>query len=169
MLSPTRSLSVGYRALESCLQTFLVEQFQEQHGMRIHDDNIVMQRLRDAAERAMLEIAFAPSTEIHLPFLVSDAAGPRHLQTGLSIEVFKGISREWYQPVEEALATLFETTNVSRSDLDEVVLMGRAREVPLLEERLLRPHLTTRLYKGAAPQEIAAIGAAFAGRVWTGA
>jgi molecular chaperone DnaK len=146
----------------------LADQFKADQGIDLREDPQALQRLYEAAERAKVELSTATQTQINLPFITADAAGPKHLNMSLTRAQFEQLSKELIErcrgPVEQALAD----AKLSAEDIDEVILVGGSTRIPAVQDlvrRLTRgkePNMTVN------PDEVVAIGAALQAGVLKG-
>jgi molecular chaperone DnaK len=151
--------TLGGADIDRVVVGWLLEQFERQHGLDVSNDRIVMQRLRDAAERAKLELSQATSTDIHLPFLVADASGPKHLQATLPRTTFEDLIGPLVQRTIDECERALQEADLRVSDVDEVIMVGGSSRIPLVQERV-RKLFGRPLNKGFNPDEVVAIGAA---------
>ncbi|MEL6349890.1 MAG: molecular chaperone DnaK, partial [Myxococcota bacterium] len=159
--------ALGGRDLDRHIVEWLIARFREEHDMDISDDPIVMQRLRDAAERAKLELSTATTTEIHLPFLVADASGPRHLQTTLTRATFERLVEPLFQETMTECRNALKDANLRPTDLDEVIMVGGSSRIPRVQE-LVQGLFRHSLNKGFNPDEVVAVGAAISAGILEG-
>ncbi|RME25316.1 MAG: molecular chaperone DnaK [Deltaproteobacteria bacterium] len=159
--------TLGGADIDRCIVDWLKEQFQREHGVDIGDDKIVTQRLRDAAERAKIELSAASSTEIHLPFLVSDHTGPKHLQCSLSRATFEQLAEPLFQRTIDQCRAALADARLDVSDIDEVIMVGGSSRIPRVQE-LVRELFGRPLNKSFNPDEVVAIGAAIQGGILEG-
>ncbi len=138
---------------------WLLGEFERQHGLDVSSDRIVMQRLRDAAERAKLELSTATTTDIHLPFLVADASGPKHLQATLARTTFESLVGGLVSQTIEECRRALRDARVDVGQIDEVIMVGGSSRIPLVQKRV-KDLFGKPLNKGFNPDEVVAIGAA---------
>ena len=151
--------TLGGADIDRVVVGWLLEQFQRQHHLDVSGDRIVMQRLRDAAERAKLELSQATSTDIHLPFLVADAAGPKHLQATLARSTFEELIGPLVLRTVDECQRALQEAGLAVEEVDEVIMVGGSSRIPLVQERV-RGLFGRPLNKGFNPDEVVAIGAA---------
>jgi molecular chaperone DnaK len=146
---------------------WLIEEFKEDTGIDVSDDKMVLQRLKEAAEKAKIDLSSVLETEINLPFLTANQSGPKHLNTTLTRATFEnmaeGIIDETLGPCERAL----DDAGVSKSEVDEVILVGGSTRIPMVQDKVTdffgkEPH------KGVNPDEVVALGAAVQAGVLSG-
>ena len=133
--------------------------FEQDTGVNVSGDTVVMQRLRDAAERAKIELSSTTTSQIHLPFLLSDETGPKHLQATLTRDDFETIAGDLFRETIEECQTAMKDAGLEAGDIDEVIMVGGSSRIPkiqqLVEDLFKRP-----LNKSFHPDEVVAIGAA---------
>jgi len=146
---------------------WLVSEFKKSDGIDLSKDRMALQRLKEGAEKAKIELSSAMETEINLPFVTADASGPRHLQIKLSRSKLEQLVDDLLQrtmgPVKQALAD----AGVDPRKIDEVVLVGGSTRMPKVQQ-LVREFFGKDPHKGVNPDEVVAIGAAVQGGVLTG-
>lgn len=138
---------------------WMLDEFRKDQGIDLHNDNQAIQRLREAAEKAKIELTSTAETEINLPFITADATGPKHLNLSLTRSKFEQLTIELVErcrgPFEQAL----KDAKIKPSDLDEVVLVGGATRMPMIQE-LVRKLTGKEPNKSVNPDEVVAVGAA---------
>jgi molecular chaperone DnaK len=146
---------------------FLADEFKKQEGVDLRKDPMSLQRLREAAEKAKMELSQLMQTEINLPFITATADGPKHLNINLTRSKFENLCDDLIKrcigPVEQAL----RDAKLSPSQIDEVVLVGGMTRVPRVQQ-LVKDIFGKEGHKGVNPDEVVAIGAAIQGGVLTG-
>jgi len=146
---------------------YLIEQFKKDTGIDVSSDKMVMQRLKDAAEKAKIELSTAMETEINLPFLTADASGPKHLNIKLTRSKLEALCEDLimksFGPVRQAL----EDAKLKPSDIDEVILVGGMTRMPRIQEEV-RKFFGKEPNRSVNPDEVVAVGAAVQGGVLAG-
>jgi molecular chaperone DnaK len=146
---------------------WLVDEFKKNQGIDLRNDRMALQRLKEAAERAKIELSSSQETEINLPFITADASGPKHLVLKLSKSKFEqlvdDLIERTIQPCKKALADADLTT----SDIKEIVLVGGMTRMPKVIERV-KQFFGKEPHRGVNPDEVVAIGAAIQGGVLKG-
>ncbi|MBO4941859.1 MAG: molecular chaperone DnaK, partial [Muribaculaceae bacterium] len=146
---------------------YLADTFLEKEGIDLRKDAMALQRLKDAAEKAKIELSSATSTEINLPYITADATGPKHLQLTLTRVKFEQLADKLIhatiKPCEEAL----RDAGLKASDIDEVILVGGSTRIPAIQEEVQK-FFGKAPSKGVNPDEVVAIGAAIQGGVLSG-
>ncbi len=146
---------------------WLIETFKKDSGIDVSKDNMVLQRLKEAGEKAKIELSSAQKTEVNLPFLTADASGPKHLQVELTRAKFEQMIEPLVErtmgPVKKAL----KDAGVKPNEIDEVVLVGGSTRMPLVQKRV-QEYFGKDANKSVNPDEVVAMGAAVQGGVFTG-
>jgi molecular chaperone DnaK len=141
------------------IMDYLTEQFQKDNGIDLHNDRQALQRLKEAAEKAKIELSTTMQTEINLPYLTADATGPKHLVMTLSRSKLEQLTADLVDrtiaPVKQALAD----AELKASDIHEIVLVGGMTRMPAIQDRV-RAFFGKDPHKGVNPDEVVAIGAA---------
>jgi molecular chaperone DnaK len=141
------------------LMDYLIEQFKKDNGIDLHNDRQSLQRLKEAAEKAKIELSTVMQTEINLPYLTADASGPKHLVMTLSRSKLEQLTADLVDrtiaPVKQALSD----AGLSAGDIHEVVLVGGMTRMPAIQDRV-RAFFGKDPHKGVNPDEVVAIGAA---------
>jgi molecular chaperone DnaK len=158
---------LGGDDLDDRIIEWLVTEFRKSDGIDLSKDRMALQRLKEGAEKAKIELSTAMETDINLPFVTADASGPRHLQIKLSRSKLEQLVDDLLQrtmaPVKQALAD----AGVEPGKIDEVVLVGGSTRMPRVQQ-LVREFFGKDPHKGVNPDEVVAIGAAVQGGVLTG-
>ena len=146
---------------------WLAEEFQREQGIDLRKDNMALQRLKEAAEKAKCELSTAMQTDINLPFITADASGPKHLNVNLTRAKLEQITDDLVERSLEPCRKAIADAGLSASDIEEVILVGGQTRMPKVQEAVQRlfgrePH------KGVNPDEVVAIGAAIQGGVLSG-
>lgn len=138
---------------------WLAEEFKKEQGIDLKSDRQALQRLKEAAEKAKIELSSAPETEINIPFITADQSGPKHLNIKLTRAKLEQLVGELIdgtiEPVKKALAD----ANLKTSDIDEVILVGGMTRMPAVQEAV-KKYFGKEPHKGVNPDEVVAIGAA---------
>ncbi|NOZ04825.1 MAG: molecular chaperone DnaK [Chloroflexi bacterium] len=147
---------------------WLADEFKKEKGIDLRQDRQALQRLKEAAEKAKIELSSVMETEINLPFITADASGPQHLQTKLSRAKFEQLTDDLVQrcvgPFKQALAD----AKMQTDDIDEVVLVGGTTRMPMIQALVRKLCAGKEPHKGVNPDEVVAIGAAIQGGVLGG-
>ncbi len=158
---------LGGDNLDECLIRFLVERFKETNGMDLSEDKMALQRIKEAAERAKMELSTATETEVNLPFVAAGADGPLHLVETITRTQFEDLIRDLVertrQPCEKAMAD----AGVDAAGIDEILLVGGTTRVPLVQQ-VVKEIFGKDPNKGVNPDEVVASGAAVQGGILQG-
>jgi len=158
---------LGGDDVDDLVMQWLMDEFRRDTGIDVSKDKMVIQRLKDAAEQAKIELSSKQDASINLPFLTADASGPKHLTKTLSRSKFEQMVRPLVdrsmEPVKKALADSKKTVK----DIDEVVLVGGSTRIPLVQETV-KGFFGKEPHKGVNPDEVVAVGAAVQGGVLSG-
>jgi molecular chaperone DnaK len=158
---------LGGDDLDDRVIQWLVVEFKKNEGIDLAKDRMALQRLKEGAEKAKIELSTAIETEINLPFITADASGPKHLQVKLTRARLEQLVEDLLQrtmaPVKQALAD----AGVDPKKIDEIVLVGGATRMPKVQQ-LVRDFFGKEPHKGVNPDEVVAVGAAVQGGVMTG-
>lgn len=146
---------------------WLAEEFKAEEGMDLRDDKMALQRLKDAAEKAKIELSSSSQTEINLPYVTATASGPKHLVRTLSRSKFEQLADTLIQRSLEPCKTALKDAGLSTSEIDEVILVGGSTRIPAIQE-VVENFFGKKPSKGVNPDEVVAIGAGIQGGVLTG-
>ncbi|MDP2671866.1 MAG: molecular chaperone DnaK [bacterium] len=146
---------------------FLVEEFKKENSVDLAVDKQAMQRLRDGAEKAKIELSSTAETEVNIPFLTADASGPKHLVVKISRAKLESLVNELIEKTFAATQTALKDAGIEVAKVDEVVLVGGMTRMPAVGEAV-KKFFGKEPHKGINPDEVVAIGAAVQGAVLTG-
>jgi len=159
---------LGGEDFDQRVVNFLADEFKKENGIDLRSDRLALQRLKDAAEKAKIELSSAASTEVNLPFITADAAGPKHLTIKITRATLEKLVDDLIQktvgPVKQAL----KDAGVTASQIDEVILVGGMTRMPKVQEAVRQIFGGKEPHKGVNPDEVVAIGAAIQGGVLKG-
>ncbi len=158
---------LGGDNLDQRIIEWLLEEFKKDQGIDLGQDPMAVQRLREAAEKAKIELSSAQETDINLPFITADAAGPKHLNIKLTRSKLEQMVEDLLERSVEPCKQAMKDAGVSASDIDEVVLVGGQTRMPAVQE-LVKELFGKEPHKGVNPDEVVAIGAAVQGGVLSG-
>jgi molecular chaperone DnaK len=158
---------LGGDDIDHCLMDWLVSEFKKDQGIDLSKDKMALQRLKEAAEKAKCELSTVTETEINLPFITADAAGPKHLQIKLNRARFEQLVEPILQRTLAPCQRAIEDAGVSPSQIDEVVLVGGSTRIPRVQE-MVRTFFGKEPHKGVNPDEVVAIGAGIQAGVLAG-
>jgi molecular chaperone DnaK len=146
---------------------WLLEEFKKDQGIDLGTDPMALQRLKEAAEKAKIELSSAVETDINLPFITADASGPKHLNLRLTRSKLEQLVEDLVQRSMGPCKRALEDAKVSAKDIDEVVLVGGQTRMPAIQ-KVVRDFFGKEPHKGVNPDEVVAIGAAIQGGVLRG-
>ena len=146
---------------------WLATEFKTENGMDLVRDPMALQRLKEAAEKAKIELSSATSTEINLPYITADASGPKHLVRNLSKAKFESLAGDLIKRTIDPCKSALKNAGLSTSDIDEIILVGGSTRIPAIQEAVEK-FFGKSPSKGVNPDEVVAIGAAIQGGVLTG-
>jgi molecular chaperone DnaK len=167
VLSTNGDTHLGGDDFDQVIIDFLADKFIKDEGIDLRKDPMALQRLKEAAEKAKIELSSSTQTEINLPYVTATESGPKHLVTPLTRANFEQLADELVKrsmaPVKKAL----DDAGLSKSDIDEVILVGGSTRIPVIQEEVEK-FFGKKPSKGVNPDEVVAIGAAIQGGVLTG-
>jgi molecular chaperone DnaK len=146
---------------------WMVAEFKKTEGIDLSADNIAMQRLREAAEKAKIELSSTPTTNINLPFITADANGPKHLDLTLTQAKFNELTADLVQATMEPVKQALQDSGLKSSDLSKVLLVGGSTRIPAVQEAV-KNLIGKEPFKGINPDECVALGASYQGGVLAG-
>jgi molecular chaperone DnaK len=167
VVSTSGDTQTGGADLDKEVQDYLVEEFQRQTGINVRNDKMAMSRLKEAAEKAKIELSAMMTTEIDLPFLSSDASGPKHLHLTLSRAKLESLAQPIVQRTESTIVKALEDAKMTPRDVDKIILIGGMTRMPYVQ-RFVEQLMGKPAERGVDPMECVAIGAAIQGAVLTG-
>lgn len=147
---------------------WLVEEFKKDQGIDLSKDKQALQRLKEAAEKAKIELSAVMETEVNLPFITADASGPKHLQLKLSRSKFEQISGDLVERLKKPFEMALKDAKLSPGEIDEVVLVGGSTRMPMVQDLVKKLTNGKEPHKGVNPDEVVAVGAAIQGGVLAG-
>nr|DAW06324.1 MAG TPA: molecular chaperone DnaK [Caudoviricetes sp.] len=168
VLSTNGDTFLGGEDFDLAIMNYLVDTFKQEQGIDLKQDVMALQRLKEAAEKAKIELSSTMQTDINLPYITMDATGPKHMTMKLTRAKFEELVGDLVQktlkPVEEAL----KDAKLSKSEIDDIVLVGGQTRMPLVQETLSKFFNGKELRKDVNPDEAVSIGAAIQGSVLSG-
>lgn len=126
--------SLGGEDFDFILQKYLLDEFKKQHNMDISKDKLAIQRVREAAEKAKIELSSAAQTEINLPYLSADQTGPKHLQVTLTRSKFEQIADSLIKRTIKPLEGCLKDSGLTKDKVDEILLVGGMTRMPKVQE-----------------------------------
>jgi molecular chaperone DnaK len=158
---------LGGDNIDQCLMDWIIEEFKKDQGIDLSKDKMALQRLREAAEKAKMELSTVMETEINLPFITADASGPKHLNMKLTRAKFEQMVEDILQRSIPPLRQALSDAGLKATDIDEVVLVGGSTRIPRVQQ-LVREFFGKEPHKGVNPDEVVAVGAAIQAGVLAG-
>ena len=158
---------LGGEDFDMRLVNYLADEFQKEQGIDLRRDKLALQRLKEAAEKAKIELSSTTQTEINLPFITADASGPKHLTMKLTRAKFEALVDDLVQKTVEPCRQALKDAGLSAAEINEVVLVGGMTRMPKVQE-VVKQLFGKEPHKGVNPDEVVAIGAAIQAGVLQG-
>jgi molecular chaperone DnaK len=146
---------------------WIADEYKKEQGIDIREDRQALQRMREAAEKAKIELSSVSESEINLPYVTADASGPKHLQMKLTRAKFEQLTEDLVDRIRGPFDAVLKDAGVQVAQVDEVVLVGGATRMPMVQD-LVRSLTNKEPHKGVNPDEVVAVGAAIQGGVLAG-
>lgn len=167
VLSTNGDTFLGGEDFDLALIDYLVEEFKKENSVNLKGDPLAMQRLKEAAEKAKIELSSAQSTEINLPYITADATGPKHLVITISRAKLESLTEELVTRTIEPCKTALNDAGLKAADIDDVILVGGQSRMPLVQQKV-QEFFGKEPRKDVNPDEAVAMGAAIQGAVLSG-
>jgi molecular chaperone DnaK len=158
---------LGGEDFDQRVMDYLVAEFKKDQGIDLRSDKMALQRLKEAAEKAKMELSTTMETDINLPFITADASGPKHMNMKLSRAKLESLVEELVNKVVGPCQTAIKDANLSTKDIDEVILVGGMTRMPRVQQKV-KELFGREPHKGVNPDEVVAVGAAIQGGVLAG-
>ena len=158
---------LGGDDVDQILINWLAEDFKKTNGIDLRSDKMALQRLKDAAEKAKIELSSSTNTEINLPFITADSTGPKHLQVSLSRAKFEQLTGDLIRRTIAPCQNALKDAGLKASDIDEVILVGGSTRIPAVQA-IVKEIFGKEPNKGVNPDEVVAIGAGIQGSILKG-
>ena len=158
---------LGGEDFDKRIVDYLADEFKKENGIDLRSDKLALQRLREEAEKAKIELSSAMQTEINLPFITADQAGPKHLNIKLTRAKFEALVEDLVQKTVGPCKKALKDAGLSAGEIDEIILVGGMTRMPKIVETV-RDFFGREPHKGVNPDEVVAVGAAIQGGVLTG-
>ncbi len=158
---------LGGEDFDSALIEFLVSEFKKDQGVNIKGDSLAMQRLKEAAEKAKIELSSAQSTEVNLPYITADSSGPKHLVVTISRSKLESLTEDLVERTMGPCKIAIDDAGIKTSDIDDVILVGGQTRMPLVQKKV-QDFFGQEPRKDVNPDEAVAAGAAIQGAVLSG-
>ena len=167
VLSTNGDTHLGGDDFDQVIIDWLADEFKSEEGIDLRNDPMALQRLKEAAEKAKVELSSSAQTEINLPYVTATATGPKHLVKPLTRAKFEQLSDTLVKRSMDPVAKALKDAGLNKSDIDEVILVGGSTRIPRIQEEVEK-FFGKKPSKGVNPDEVVAIGAAIQGGVLTG-
>ena len=167
VLSTDGDTHLGGDDVDQKIINWLAEEFKNDESIDLRDDPMALQRLKEAAEKAKIELSAAAQTEINLPYVTATASGPKHLVRTLSKSKFEQLIDDLVKRTIAPCKKALKDAGLSKSDIDEIILVGGSTRIPAVQEAVEK-FFGKKPNKGVNPDEVVALGAAIQGGVLTG-
>ena len=167
VLSTNGDTFLGGEDFDLALIDYLVEEFKKDNSVNLKGDPLAMQRLKEAAEKAKIELSSAQSTDINLPYITADATGPKHLVVNVTRAKLESLTETLVNRTIEPCKTALSDAGLKASDIDDVILVGGQSRMPLVQQRV-QEFFGKEPRKDVNPDEAVAMGAAIQGAVLSG-
>ena len=158
---------LGGEDFDQVVINYLADEFKKEHGVDLRKDKLALQRLKEAAEKAKIELSSSQQTEVNLPFITADASGPKHLLIKLTRAKFESLVGDLVERSMKPCQQALKDAGVKASDIHEVVLVGGQTRMPLVQQKV-QEFFGKEPHKGVNPDEVVAIGAAIQGAILAG-
>lgn len=167
VLSTDGDTHLGGDDVDEKIIDWLADEFKAEEGIDLRQDPMALQRLKEAAEKAKIELSSSTQTEINLPYITATASGPKHLVRTLSRAKFETLIEDLVKRTIEPCKTALKNAGLSAGDIDEIILVGGSTRIPAVQEAVEK-FFGKKPSKGVNPDEVVAVGAAIQGGVLTG-
>ena len=167
VLSTNGDTHLGGDDIDQILIDWMIAEFKKDTGIDISNDNMILQRLKDAAEKSKIELSSSQKTEVNLPFLTADSAGPKHFQKELTRSKFEKMIGPFIKKVLMPVKKALSDAKIAKSKIDEVLLVGGSTRIPAIQNAVEKL-FNKKPSNSVNPDEVVALGAAIQGGVFTG-
>lgn len=167
VLSTNGDTHLGGDDFDNEILKWIIESFRQENGIDLSHDKMALQRLRDAAEKAKIELSGVQSTEINQPFITMDATGPKHLALTLTRSKLESLTHDLIERTREPCLKALKDSGLAKDDIGEVILVGGMIRMPAVQD-MVKSIFGKEGHKGVNPDEVVAVGASIQGGVLTG-
>jgi molecular chaperone DnaK len=167
VLSTNGDTHLGGDDFDNAILHWMLDEFKKEHGIDLSKDKMALQRLRDAAEKAKIELSGTQTTDINQPFITMDATGPKHLALALTRAKLESLVHDLIERTVEPCLKAIKDAGLPKEKIDEVILVGGMSRMPAVEKKV-KEIFGREPHKGVNPDEVVAVGAAIQGAVLTG-
>ncbi|MBA7600367.1 MAG: molecular chaperone DnaK [Calditrichaeota bacterium] len=158
---------LGGDDIDQVLIDWMADEFKKNEGIDLRDDPMALQRLKEGAEKAKMELSSAIQTDINLPFVTADAAGPKHLNIQITRAKFENLMSGLFERLKEPCIQALKDAHLKPAQIDEVILVGGSTRIPKVQQ-IVQDIFNKEAHKGVNPDEVVAVGAAIQGGVLGG-
>jgi molecular chaperone DnaK len=167
VLSTDGDTHLGGDDVDEKIINWLADEFKSQENMDLREDPMALQRLKEAAEKAKIELSSSAQTEINLPYITATASGPKHLVRTLTLSKFEQLIADLVKRTIKPCDAALKAAGLSKGDIDEIILVGGSTRIPAVQQAV-ETFFGKKPSKGVNPDEVVAVGAAIQGGVLTG-
>jgi molecular chaperone DnaK len=167
VLATNGDTSLGGDNVDEVLIDYIADDFRKKNGIDLKEDNMALQRLKEAAERVKIELSSKMESEINIPFITADATGPKHLQLSVTRAKFESLVDNLVARTFKACGNALKDSGKSKSEINEVILVGGSTRIPMVQKQV-KEFFGCEPHKGVNPDEVVAAGAAIQGGVLSG-
>jgi molecular chaperone DnaK len=167
VLSTSGDTQIGGTDVDKALMDYIIDEFKRQTNIDLTNDRMATARLKEAAEKAKIELSTLMSTDIDLPFIASDSSGPKHLHLAITRTKLESLAQPIVQKTQKTILKALEDAKLTPTDVDKIILIGGMTRMPLVQQ-FVEKILGKPAERGIDPMECVAIGAAIQGAVITG-
>jgi len=167
VLSTDGDTHLGGDDFDRVLIEYLAEEFKKEYGINTLNDSMALQRLREAAEKAKIELSSTSQTEVNLPYITADSSGPKHLVSTINRAKFEQLTQSLVERTIKPCESALKNAGLKPSDIDEIILVGGSTRIPAIQDAVNK-FFGKEPSKGVNPDEVVALGAAIQGGVLAG-
>lgn len=167
VLSTNGDTHLGGDDIDRTIMDWIIDEFKKEESIDLGNDKIALQRIKEAAEKAKIELSQSQQSEINLPFITADASGPKHLVKTLTRAKLEELTRGLIERTKPIVEQALKDAKLTKTDIDEVILVGGMTRMPLIQE-VVKDAFGKEPSRGVNPDEVVAIGAAIQGGVLSG-
>jgi molecular chaperone DnaK len=167
VLSTDGDTHLGGDDFDQALIDYLINDFKSENGIDLSKDPMALQRVREAAEKAKVELSSSPQTEVNLPYVTADETGPKHIVTTITKSKFEQLTQSLVERTIKPCESALKNAGLKPSDIDEIILVGGSTRIPAIQDAV-RNFFGKEPSKGVNPDEVVALGAAIQGGVLAG-
>ncbi|MHA1515942.1 MAG: molecular chaperone DnaK [Candidatus Heimdallarchaeaceae archaeon] len=167
VISTSGDTQLGGTDMDNAIVDYVANEFKKQSGIDVRNDKMAFQRLREACEKAKIELSNVLETDINLPFITADASGPKHLVMKLSRAKLDGLVRSIVEKCKESIDLALNDAKLSSSDINKIIFVGGPTRMPIVQ-KFVEDYTGVKVERGVDPMECVAMGAAIQAGVLTG-